>query len=48
MEVPEKTVEALKEKGIRAEVYDTRGAIRRLNELAKKSENVAGALHLIC
>ncbi len=48
MDVPENTRQELKEFGIALEVYDTQQAIRRFNELAKRGENVAAALHLTC
>ena len=48
MDVPEKTMQTLKEQGIQVEVYDTHRAVKRFNELAKKGENAAAALHLTC
>ena len=48
MDVPESMQQELKEFGIELEVYDTSRAVKRFNELAKKGENVAAALHLTC
>ena len=48
MKVPQQTLDFLRDRNIRAEVLDTRKAVRRFNELRAKGENVAAALHLTC
>jgi hypothetical protein len=48
MDVPEKTMQALKEQGIQVEVYDTHRGVQRFNELSEENTNAAAALHLTC
>lgn len=48
MNVPERTKQVLKQKGIEFEALDTKEAVKRFNELSKVGENVAAALHLTC
>ncbi len=48
MDVPESAQQGLKEIGIKLEVYDTKRAVKRFNELMEKGSNAAAALHLTC
>ena len=48
MQVPESTLTALQQAGIKAEVLDTPAAVARFNELQSQGINVAAALHLTC
>jgi hypothetical protein len=46
--VPEETVKDMESAGIQVEVLTTDRACERFNELMKKGERVAAALHLTC
>lgn len=48
MSVPEQTKNFLREQGIHPEIYDTKRAVERFNELSEKGEKPAAALHLTC
>ena len=48
MRIPRETREALGEKGIVLEAYDTAAAINRFNQLTAAGRNVSGAFHLTC
>jgi len=48
MKVPEKTRQVLQEYDISLEMFDTRKAVERFNELSLAGSNVAAALHLTC
>ncbi len=48
MKVGKQTLEFLRERNIRAEVFDTHKAVRRFNELRSEGKKVAAALHLTC
>ena len=48
MRVSENIGQVLREQGIELFTASTHKAVERFNELAKKGESVAGALHLTC
>ena len=48
MKVPKETRQALEEKQIELEAFDTAEAVKRFNELSKVGVNVTAALHLTC
>jgi hypothetical protein len=48
MRVSENIDEVLREQGIELFTASTHKAVERFNELARKGESVAGALHLTC
>jgi len=48
MKVPQETRQVLQEEGIELIALDTGKAVAEFNQLAKKGENVAAALHLTC
>ncbi len=48
MDVPEKTLKALRAKGIEPRVARTSQAVEELNRLQRESVRVAAALHLTC
>jgi hypothetical protein len=48
MEVPDKVLDKLAEKGIDAEPMPTEQALKRLEKLLKDEKKVAAALHLTC
>ena len=48
MQVPEDTRQALQQKGIELEAFNTHKAVERFNELSQRGTNVAAALHLTC
>ncbi|NIP23751.1 MAG: hypothetical protein GWN67_16380 [Phycisphaerae bacterium] len=48
MEIPGQTRQALKERNIQLEAFDSYKAIRKFNELSEAGVNVAAALHLTC
>ena len=48
MEIPNETRQALKERNIQLEAFDSYKAIQKFNELSEAGVNVAAALHLTC
>ncbi|MHC4565939.1 MAG: Mth938-like domain-containing protein [Planctomycetota bacterium] len=48
MKVPEETRQVLQTQNIILIAVDTHKAVEKFNELAKKSQSVAAALHLTC
>ena len=48
MEIPGQTRQALKERNIQLEAFDSYKAVRKFNELSEAGVNVAAALHLTC
>ena len=48
MKVSEDTESVLKREGIKLIALDTHKAVKEYNELTRKGENVAAALHLTC
>lgn len=48
MEIPGQTRQALKERSIQLEAYDSYKAVQKFNELSEAGVNVAAALHLTC
>ncbi len=48
MDVPDQTRQALKERDIQLEAFDSYKAVQKFNELSEAGVNVAAALHLTC
>lgn len=48
MEIPGQTRQALKERNIQLEAFDSYKAVQKFNELSEAGVNVAAALHLTC
>ncbi|MFA9461018.1 Mth938-like domain-containing protein [Thiohalorhabdus methylotrophus] len=48
MDVPEKTLKALRDKGVEPRVARTTQAVEELNRLMRTSARIAAALHLTC
>ncbi|HKJ70217.1 MAG TPA: MTH938/NDUFAF3 family protein [Gammaproteobacteria bacterium] len=48
MQVPERTLKALRERGVEPRVARTGEAVDELNRLAQGSARIAAALHLTC
>ena len=48
MDVPDQTRQALKERNIQLEAFDSYKAVQKFNELSEAGVNVAAALHLTC
>ena len=48
MDVPEKTLRFLQERGVEPRVARTSQAVEELNRLQEEAASVAGALHLTC
>jgi len=48
MEVPDQTRQALKERDIQLEAFDSYKAVQKFNEFSEAGVNVAAALHLTC
>ena len=48
MKVPEETRQALEQHDIELIALDTHEAVEKFNELARKGQDVAAALHLTC
>ena len=48
MDVPDQTRQALKERDIQMEMYDSYKAIQKFNEFSEAGVNFAAAIHLTC
>ena len=48
MEVPDQTRQALKERDVQLEAFDSYKAVQKFNEFSEAGVNVAAALHLTC
>lgn len=48
MDVPDQTRQALKERDIQLEAFDSYKAVQRFNEFSEAGVKVAAALHLTC
>ena len=48
MDVPDQTRQALKERDIQLEAFDSYKAVQKFNEISEAGVNVAAALHLTC
>lgn len=48
MDVPDQTRQALKERNIQLEAFDSYKAVQKFNEFAEAGVNIAAAIHLTC
>ena len=48
MDVPDQTKQALKERDIQLEAFDSYKAVQKFNEFSEAGVNVAAAIHLTC
>lgn len=48
MEIPDQTRQALKERDIQLEAFDSYKAVQKFNEFSEAGVNVAAAIHLTC
>ena len=48
MKVPDQTKQYLLDRNIQLEVFDSKKATERFNELSEQGSNVVAALHLTC